>query len=575
MLDTAFVPHTRPFQAMTTCDGRVVRELIRAGAAWLEKHHEAVNQLNVFPVPDGDTGTNMLLTIRAAYHAIANDDSASVGAVVDRLAYGALHGSRGNSGTVLSQFFRGFADALRSTASLDAKGLSAAFRAAVQAGYRTFQKPVEGTILTVAREIADEVETTAHKVKDLRLILKRAVARGKRAVARTPEKLPILKQAGVVDSGGQGLVMILEGMLRYLYGMTLDEPLPTTGPVHISARALDAAFALAEEHGEDGFGYDVQYVIRGQRLDVDAIRETISLMGNSPIVLGDSTMVKVHVHVPDPGVAIRYGRSLGTLEDVVIEDMQAQADEYRALRVGPTLLDPTPEALAAAGQFADQRIAVVAIAPGDGLRRLFHDQNAAGVVSGGQTMNPSTGELLEAIVRLDAPQVILLPNNPNIILTAQQAAALAAAHNGKQVHVIPTRTIPQGVSAMLGYLPDGDPAQVIAHMRESMASVRTGEITTATRSLEMDGIRVQAGQLIGLIDDTLAVAGDDVEMVLRALLERMIDADHEMVTLYYGQPVAEAEAAELGERLRDAHPDLSIELIWGGQPHYHFFIGVE
>jgi DAK2 domain fusion protein YloV len=551
----------------TTCDGLIVKRLMGAGLAWLEQHYETVNRLNVFPVPDGDTGTNMLLTMRAAYLEIVEDDSKAVGVIADKLAHGAIHGSRGNSGTVLSQFFKGFADAIRGKYSLDARQIAAGFRAAIRAGYQTFQNPVEGTILTVAREIAEEVETAAPTVPDLRLILKRAVARGKRAVARTPDLLPILKKAGVVDSGGQGLVVILEGMLRYLYGQSLavsNDPI-SIPLAPIAATTLDEAFTLSEEHGEDGFGYDVQYVIEGENLDVDAIRGAIRAMGRSAIVIGDSTMVKVHVHVHNPDEPLAYGRRWGRLNDTVVEDMQAQSEQYRALRTGKA------ESRLAAVSAGD--IAVITVAPGDGLRDVFRDLGAAAVISGGQTMNPSTGELLRAIQALKTDKIVLLPNNDNILLTARQAARMARPD--RRVIVVPTRTIPQGIAAMLTYLATGDLETVAARMRDAAGQIVTGEVTTATRSLEIDGLRVEAGQFIGLIDGALKVAGDDLPGLVRELLARMEAGNHEVITLYYGDLVTGAEATALADSLQADYPDQKFECVRGGQPYYQYLLGIE
>ncbi|MCC7206570.1 MAG: DAK2 domain-containing protein [Anaerolineae bacterium] len=556
-----------PLAPALSADGRAIRHALRAALDWLEKHYEAINQLNVFPVPDGDTGTNMLLTVRAAYHAIANDESAAAGAVAERLAHGALHGSRGNSGTVLSQFMRGFADALRSAPAFDGPQLAAAFKQAAQAGYRTFQKPVEGTILTVAREMAEEAEVAARSVRDMRIILKRALERGKRALAATPELLPILKKAGVVDSGGQGLIVLLEGMVRYLYGKAPDDPgddAAILAPAALDLAALEDAFDLSEERDDGGFGFDVQFVVRGHHLDVNEVRRTIEGMGRSAIVVGDSGLIKVHVHVKDPEMALGYGRRLGALEDVVIEDMQAQSESYAASRLRAANPDRCQEC-----------IAVVVVAPGDGLRALFIDQGAAAVISGGQTMNPSAGELVDAITALDAHHVIVLPNNGNVILTAEQAAQLAAAESGQEVRVLPTRSAPQGIAAMLGFLPEGDAGEVLRLMGDSAWRVRTGEITRATRSLALDDLTVQAGQFIGLIDDQLSAAGGDLERVLFDVLDRMIHAEHEIVTLYRGEPLGEAEARALLDSLRARYPAQEFELLWGGQPHYHLVLSVE
>jgi DAK2 domain fusion protein YloV len=354
-------------------------------------------------------------------------------------------------------------------------------------------------------------------------------------------------------------------MLRCLYrkSLTADEdpidmPLPA-----IAATTLDEAFTLSEEHGEDGFGYDVQYVIEGETLDVDTIRDVIRAMGRSAIVIGDPTLVKVHVHVHNPDEPLAYGRRWGRLNDIVIEDMQAQSEEYRALRTGK----PRP-ATVNAGE-----IAVIAVVPGDGLQDIFHDLGTAAVISGGQTMNPSTGELLEAIRAQKTDKIVLLPNNDNIILTARQAARMAEPDH--QVIVVPTHSIPQGIAAMLTYLATDDLETVAAKMQNAAGQIVSGEVTTATRSLEIDGLSVKSGQLIGLIDGTLTVVGDDLSDLVRELLARMDAGNREVIALYYGDKVTEAEATALIDSLQAAYPHQQFECVRGGQPHYQYLLGIE
>jgi len=544
--------------------------MIGAALAWFEEHFEAVNALNVFPVPDGDTGTNMLLTMRSAYARVENDESTNVSHIAARLAEGALYGARGNSGTVVSQFMRGFASVLGDAESLDAALLISGFKAALKAGYATFQKPLEGTILTVAREMVDAA--SAATTTDLRLLLDQVLAQGRASVARTPDLLPILKQAGVVDSGGQGLVILFEGVVRFLNSVSGLESEPYTKIVHptaISRAALHDAYALSAENDDDGFGYDVQYLIRGHALDVDAIREAIQNMGHSAIVVGDAAAVKVHVHVPDPAVPLDYGKSWGVVEDVVVEDMQAQSAQYFAMRTLKT----------AAGQHltiqavAPGEIAVIAVAPGDGLKHVFYALGAAAVVDGGPTMNPSAGELLDAIERVNAERVILLPNNPNVILAAQQAAQLFSRGNAV---ILPTRSVPQGIAAMSDYVRTGNLTAVREAMQGSAARVVSGEITTATRDVRFEGVDIHSGQCIGLINDRPAVAGTDVTTVTRDLITKMLDSDeaYDLLTLYYGDLVALEDAEALVEALRMEY-DIEIEFVDGGQSLYHYLISLE
>jgi hypothetical protein len=560
---------------LRTCDGAQMKRLAAAGLAWLEQNYELVNQLNVFPVPDGDTGTNMLLTMRAAYREIAANDSHNAAVIADKLAFGAIMGSRGNSGTILSQLLRGFAHAIAGHEDFDAALMAAGFREAVKMAYKAVQAPVEGTILTVAREVAEEVETVVTQSGDLRFLLERAVERAKLAVAHTPDLLPILKKAGVVDSGGQGLALILEGMHRFMQG----EPLTITDSQPIDPAEAAESLALRDvlrASDERGYGYDVQYVLRGNNLDLDSVRTEIGNMGDSMVVVGDSSLIKVHIHVHDPGIPLSYGVKLGILSDIVVENMQEQSEGYIAMREGdesePTLA--TEEELEPTIHLREGDIAVVAVAPGNGLRRVFRDLGAAYVVSGGQTMNPSTEELLNAVQRLNTDKVVLLPNNKNVILAAEQAAKLAASA-GKQVIVIPTRTIPQGIAAMLSYSASGDFENIVANMQDALGNVVTGEVTTATRSVELDGLRVESGQVIGLVDGTLAVAGQNLANVVPDLLEKMGARDREVITLYYGDNVTPSQAKVLADDLQQAYPDQEFDVIQGGQPHYHFILSAE
>lgn len=555
---SASLSQSNASQAVLKCDGARLRYLMMAALVWLEQHVEQVNALNVFPVPDGDTGTNMLLTLRAAVAAVARDDQTAIGEVAAKLAHGALHGSRGNSGTVLSQLLSGIAQVLHGAAELDASLMVRAFRRAVEVAYATFPQPVEGTILTVARAVSDAVACAAERTNDLRRIFLAGLESGKQALAETPRLLPILAQAGVVDSGGQGLIVILEGMAR-LFAEHETPAMPLAMPAALSAAALDAAFALSEEGDEDGFGYDVQYMLYGENLDVDAIRAAIAAMGNSPIVVGTPQAVKVHVHVLDPSVPIAYGESLGRLSDVVIEDMSAQSDAYRATRL-------------AADQVAE--IAVVSVVYGEGISQVFRDLGAQ-LVSGGQTMNPSVDEFLSAMRAARARHVVLLPNNPNVIVTAQQAARLAERELGCSAAVIPTRSLPQGIAAMIAWQADGAFDEVCAAMTDAAQRVRTGEVTIATRDAHLNGLHVQKGQFIGLLDDALVSVGQTAERVLLDLLAQAQTDAYEVITLYYGAQVAAAEAETLAESVRSRYPEHEVSLLYGGQPHYHYILSIE
>lgn len=546
---------------LVACDGHLLKRLTEAGLVWLESNQEKVNQLNVFPVPDGDTGTNMYLTMRKAYDEIAQMDDAHVGNVSGAIARGALMGARGNSGVILSQWWRGFAHALQAQPVFDARLFAQACKTAVETAYKGVVRPVEGTMLTVSRQAMEAVAERAEIEPNLQTLFETKVEAAYVSLRGTPELLPVLKDAGVVDSGGQGWTFIIEGMLRMLRG----EDIHIRSVKAVAVQRPGWQEALVPED-EDGYGYDVQFLMKRLEtaFDVDAVRAAISEIGWSTLVVGDENLIKVHVHVHDPGVPISYAIGSGAaLDDVVVENMQLQYQHYvedRRTREG------TPV----------DGVAVVTVASGDGLRHLFaHDLQAASVIAGGQTMNPSTEDFLAAIERLPNDEIILLPNNANVIMAAQQAAALA---QDKTVHVVPSRTIPQGISAMFAYMntrDELDHTQLADEMNMAMSGSISCEITTATRAAALNGVNVRAGQIIGLINDVLSVSGDDLQTVVHDLLRKAGADKRELVTLYYGQDVTPAAAENLVDTLRTAFLGQEFELVNGGQPLYPYIIGVD
>lgn len=540
-------------------DGERFKRLVHAGLVWLRQHQEEINALNVFPVPDGDTGTNMVLTMQSAWEEVAGVDENNVGKVIHRVAHGALMGARGNSGVILSQIWRGMARHLDNKEWLTASDLAAALEEGVRTAYKGVIYPVEGTILTVAREAAEEASLAAGRTTDLSVVLERAVRRAWDALARTPDLLPVLAEAGVVDAGGQGLCVILEGMMRALRGEMMGEPAAVTATVTAPAFAAEAV-------PEEEYGYDVQFLIVGRNLDVEAIRREIDAMGTSTLVVGDSETVKVHVHVPDPGVPLSYAVRLGSLRDVVVEDMQAQYREFVRAREQAR---PAPATMVSGAP--PREIGVVAVVSGDGLEKVFMSLGASAVVPGGQTMNPSTEEILRVVESLPTPKVIILPNNGNIILAARQAQELSR----KEVAVVPTCNIPQGVAALMAFNYQADLEENARAMARAMEAVRMGEVTTATRDAKLNGVTVRQGQVIGLEDGQLVVSEDTVDKVVEALMDRMGVADLEIVTLYYGADVRQEEAEALAARLQEKYPDQSFEVVYGGQPHYFYIISAE
>jgi hypothetical protein len=545
-------PRENPGNIIRLCNGRLLKRLIRAGLAWLGQHQAAINALNVYPVPDGDTGTNMLLTMQSAYEEIHNSPLDEASGIAQKVAHGALMGARGNSGVILSQLFRGFARSLEGVDAFNTIQFAAALREASAMAYKGVIKPVEGTILTVAREAAEAAVAAAATSEDITYVLERVVQEARESVTRTPTLLSVLAEAGVVDAGGQGFFIIMEGMLRFAKGdrFVLDADLPATVNLH-----------APEPETEEGYGYDIQFIINGQDLNVEEIRAAIAVIGESALVVGDSRAVKVHVHCVEPGTAISYGASKGSLSRVIVENMQEQYQEFILSKAQQPVAPPEPLS----------GIGTVVVAPGQGLRTVFESLGASAVVSGGQTMNPSTEELLNAIEHVPTGDVIVLPNNKNIVLAAEQAKTLS----GKNVEVVPTVTVPQGISALLALNYQADLATNARIMAEAAKTIHTAEITTAVRSVQINGMQVQEGKVIGLIDGKLKVKGDSAADVVLKSLQQMLVEEHEIITLYYGEPVAADEAQQLAEEIMSRYPDQEIEVVDGGQPHYHYIISAE
>lgn len=549
------------------CDGNHLKWLVAAGLAWLEYNEAHVNRLNVFPVPDGDTGTNMRLTMQKAYQAIQDLTETHVGIVAEKVANGALLGARGNSGVILSQLLYGFAQTIRGHEFFDTQMFAYALSKAVDAAYKAVIEPKEGTILTVAREATEAGKAYAETNNDLGGMLEAVIREGKESLARTPDLLPVLKNAGVVDSGGQGLIYILEGMARLL----------NEEPVYIKAEGSGGAAAeqaqdwqqALEPDDEEGYGYDVQFLIHGQALDVNQIRADIDAMGWSTLVVGNDSLIKVHVHVHDPGEPISYAIKLGAfIDDVVVENMQQQYHSYVENRAAGEV--------SADEDIAVEGVAVITVVSGEGLRYLFKsDLGAAVVISGGQTMNPSTEDFLEAIGKLNNTEIVLLPNNKNIILAAEQAAKLTT---DKTVRVVPSKTVPQGINAMIAYgntRDGGDVDEITDAMQGALTEVMTGEVTFSTRDVELNGVTAREGQPIALLEGKMVAAVDQVEDAVRALLDSAAADARELVTLYYGSTVRSNDAEALAARLSAVYTDQEIHTVYGGQPLYPYIISIE
>jgi DAK2 domain fusion protein YloV len=540
-------------------DGQLLKQLVFAGLTWLNTNQQTINALNVFPVPDGDTGTNMSLTMQAAFQEAAKVESANAGQVAHSVAHGALMGARGNSGVILSQIWRGIARSLDAKTEIDPATFAFAWQEARETAYKGVVRPVEGTILTVASDIASAAEQAHREGCQFPEMLTRLVEAADRSVQRTPELLPVLRQAGVVDAGGKGLFFFLEGMLRFFEGKPLDKPLMTIAPLS----SLD--LSRAEEFVEEGQDFEIVIDFTpATPLDMEQFYKNLEQMGTSIQIGQGDDLYRMHSHVPTEKryEPIDYVIQLGTVSKVAIENLQEQTGLHRR-KPGA---DEVAFRVAQAGQ-----IAAVAVSPGMGLTKVFASLGVSAVVPGGQTMNPSTQEILCAFADLPADKVVILPNNKNIIMAAQQTGALTH----KQVAVIPSRSIPQGIAAMLAFQSDGDLETVRQAMTNAIDGIESGELTLATRSVEMNGMRVAEGQFIGLRNGHLVTTGNSLEESLMDLLRKMEAETHELVTLYWGDRLTPQAANQLTDRVRAAFPAQQVESYEGGQPHYFFILSVE
>jgi uncharacterized protein len=543
----------------TPIDGQELKNLVEAGLTWLRTNQQTVNLLNVFPVPDGDTGTNMVLTMQSAFNEIASLGQHNVGQMAAAVSQGALMGARGNSGVILSQLWRGFARALHNEIYLDGPGLVRALAEARDTAYKGVVRPVEGTILTVAKDAASAAQAALLETQNPVEILERVVPAAAASVEHTPELLPVLKQAGVVDSGGKGYFFILEGMLRYIQGESLETPTAIVQP--ISAMKLENTIQDIEP-GQD-FEVVVDFV-PSKEFNLQDFYKDLETMGTSIQVGEGEGMYRMHIHVPteNRNKPVDYIMGMGTITKIAMENLVAQMEDIGRKSAKSRIELPSIEA----GQ-----IAVVTVSPGMGISRVFASLGAAAIVEGGQTMNPSTKDILDAFENLPTDQVIILPNNKNIILAAQQAKNVTV----KKVFIVPTKNVPQGLAAMMHLNPDGDVEVIADKMTKAIGDVTTLEITTATRSVEIDGVSVEQGQVIALVNGKLAVSSPTVEEACLGALEKVKAADFELITLFFGGDLNPAEANRISDVIRAKYPSQEIELQDGGQPHYQFIISVE
>ncbi len=555
---------------LETLQSSKFKEMILAGSEKLESRADHINALNVFPVPDGDTGTNMKMTFSSGANYVRQSNTHHVGELSETLAKGLLMGARGNSGVILSQIFRGFSKTIAKHQALNAEQFAAAFVGGVESAYKAVMKPVEGTILTVARESALAGEQMAKQSTDIIEVMEAIVAEGEASLERTPDLLPVLKQVGVVDSGGKGLLTIYEGFLASLKGETaVTTETPLSSESH-------AAFDEENEHPismEDiTFGYCTEIMVRigenpstNQIFDYDGFRNTLNELGDSLLVVADDEIIKVHVHTEDPGQVMRLGQEYGELIKIKVDNMREQVRELEAGHTDAsdqTTQPPVTE---------HKKYGLISVAAGPGMIDLLKDMGVDQVLEGGQTMNPSTQDFVDAMEKISADHLIILPNNKNIVMAAEQAASVSDV----PTLVIKTTTLPEGITAMLGFNPEETLDYNEESMNEMMATVTTGQVTYAIRDTEIDGVNIKKDDYMGLIDGKIALSTPNIEETVRQTLSQMIDNDIEIVTIYVGEDGDQSFIETLVEEMMDENEMIDIEVVQGDQPVYHYIFSAE
>ncbi len=560
---------------ITSVNSNMLAKMFLAGAKNLDAKKEWINELNVFPVPDGDTGTNMTMTIMSAAREVsALGENPEMKALAKAISSGSLRGARGNSGVILSQLLRGFCKVVGEYNDIDVCVLCDAMQKAVETAYKAVMKPKEGTILTVAKGAADKALELVDETDDLVYFCDEIIKHADYVLSQTPEMLPVLKQAGVVDSGGQGLMQVLKGAYDVLLGNEVDysiEDVPTSsGVVKISA----------ETEAEIKFGYCTEFIIvlnkpmtDKEEIEYKAFLESI---GDSIVVVADDEITKTHVHTNDPGLAIQKALTFGSLSKIKIDNMREEHQEKLIKDAEKIATEQKKEELAAAevptAEEPSKEVGFIAVSIGEGMNKIFRGLGVDYIIEGGQTMNPSTEDMLTAIENVNADHIFILPNNSNIIMAANQAAAFV---EDKDVIVIPTKTVPQGITAVINYLADVSPEENKETMMEEIANVKTGQVTYAVRDTEIDGFEIKENDYMGIGDKTILAVGTDMNTVTIEMLDKMIDDDSAMVSIYYGSESSEEAAAEIAAVIEEKYPDIDVELNDGGQPIYYYVISVE
>lgn len=549
-----------------TVDAKILGRMFLSGAKNLEAKKEWINELNVFPVPDGDTGTNMTLTIMSAASEVNALSEPDMKKLAKAISSGSLRGARGNSGVILSQLLRGFTKVIEQYEEIDAPIFAKSFEKAVETAYKAVMKPKEGTILTVAKGAAEKAAEIAENSENLKQFFTEVIEEAETVLAKTPELLPVLKEAGVVDSGGQGLVEVLKGALDGYLGkeINLDFVKPAAKP------AITTPVSSKESNIK--FGYCTEFIIMLERefteKDEEKFKEYLMSIGDSLVVVADEDIVKVHVHTNAPGEAIQKALTYGQLSNMKIDNMRLEhhekvikeAEKMAAQQAAEKKAEPAKE------------VGFISVSAGDGMGEIFKELGADYLIQGGQTMNPSTEDMLKAIDQVNAKNIFILPNNKNIILAANQARGLT---EDKNIVVIPTKTIPQGITAMISYVPEKSVEENTEEMTEAMGNVKTGQVTYAVRDTRIDEMDIHQGDIMGIGDKGILAVGQDIQKVAVDMTCKMTNEDSELISIYYGADVTEADAEEISSRLEEIYPDFDIEINYGGQPIYYFVISVE
>lgn len=563
---------------ITTINTELVAKMFLAGAKNLDAKKEWINELNVFPVPDGDTGTNMSMTIMSAAREVSALEKPEMKALAKAISSGSLRGARGNSGVILSQLFRGFTKVIAEYDEINVQILSDSFQKAVETAYKAVMKPKEGTILTVAKGMSDRALELCDDTEDLVYFCEEVIKEGDRVLDLTPEMLPVLKQAGVVDSGGQGLMQVMKGAMDALLGKEVDYTIEGAETIKKAPESTGTSYNIeAQANQEIKFAYCTQFLIMldtpitlQQENEFKSYLETI---GDSIVVVADDEIVKVHVHTNDPGLAMQRGLTYGSLTTIIIENMKLERDEkISALKEKEMQSAGIPEEKEEKPAEPPKEMGFISVSIGEGINEIFKGLGVDYIIEGGQTMNPSTEDMLNAIEKVNAKTVFILPNNKNIILAANQAASLV---EDKKIIVIPTKTIPQGITALINYIPDSTPEDNEQRMSSEISMVKTGQVTYAVRDTVIDDKEIKQDDFMGIGDSGILSVGQNLESTVMDMMKQLVDEDSAIVSIYYGEDTKEEDANALGEKIGEAFPDVEIEVHYGGQPIYYYVISVE